>query len=176
MSAIVLLRSGEMLDIFRPALSQIRIDDIAHVLARKGRWNDHTSVRYSVAEHSVRVADLLPPDRQLDGLMHDAAEAYLGDCLSPLKHLSPTYLAAEAVMNDVIAETFGVRKMAKGDPVHAADLRLLVTEARDLMPSWEWARKYAEPLPERIVPWTEEVARQRFLDRFYDLMRSRHAA
>ena len=64
-------------------------DSIAHALATNNRFNGHTPNPYSVAQHSMLVASLLPPDSSpellLQALMHDAAEAYISDVISPIK-------------------------------------------------------------------------------------------
>ncbi len=100
--------SGRHLNPFDPtdAIDHITIDDIAHALSHKCRFTGHTREFYSVAQHSVHVAEsLLVQVNQvglggrpvgngfarwslipaLMGLLHDASEAYLPDVASPLK-------------------------------------------------------------------------------------------
>lgn len=86
--------SGTMYDYISPAESMIHIADIAHHLARVCRFTGGVNARgiYSVAEHSVHVSDMLMLDHDdygmaYAGLMHDAAEAYIGDINRPLKAL-----------------------------------------------------------------------------------------
>ncbi len=93
-------------------VEDIDIADIAHSLARQGRFNGHTTGFISVADHCVRVHDMLYEDGYgPEGLMHDAAEAYLGDIIRPLKYSGQVdgYFVAEEVAERAIAERFGLR-------------------------------------------------------------------
>ena len=80
---------------------EIDIMDIAHALSHVNRFTGHTTHPYSVAAHSIFVADIVDhlygfnPERMLAALMHDASEAYLADIASPIKHLLPDYQALE---------------------------------------------------------------------------------
>lgn len=77
----------------------IDINDIAHSLALQCRFVGHCLTFYSIAEHSILVADTVTKIRLsyvgtkeganktlLAALLHDAAEAYLGDIARPIKH------------------------------------------------------------------------------------------
>lgn len=77
--------SGKKLPVDTPDPAQIDIEDIANALSMLVRFNDHGTRFFSVAEHSVHVSHEIHPDLALIGLLHDAAEAYLGDVPSPLK-------------------------------------------------------------------------------------------
>ena len=82
-----------------PRVSEINIDDIAHSLSLKTRFNGHCDQFYSVADHSIRVAnkvhflDEFAKFTTLEernalcrrALLHDAAEAYLCDIPAPIK-------------------------------------------------------------------------------------------
>jgi hypothetical protein len=66
---------------------------------------------------------------------------------------------------EVICERFGL-PLGEPQEVKAADMRLLVTEQRDLMvnagPEWY----DVEPLSEVIIPWSAEKAKEEFLKKF----------
>jgi len=103
----------------------IAIADIAHALALINRFCGHTSVPISVAQHSVYVSRLCN-GHALQGLLHDAAEAYIGDTTKWLKatpEMSP-YRQAEARAQHVILARFGCAPEL-ADEVEAAD-RLMV--------------------------------------------------
>jgi len=65
--------------------------DLARGLSRACRFAGQTTAFYSVAQHSVLASYYVPPDDALHALLHDAAEAYLGDLTSPLKRLMVSY-------------------------------------------------------------------------------------
>lgn len=105
----------------------INIEDIAHALARQCRYNGHCVGFLSVARHSIWVAGRLKDQgydevMQLTGLLHDAAEAYLGDLVRPIKHteFGKVYLEVEAALEVVIAKRFDLINPLP-DEVRAAD-------------------------------------------------------
>lgn len=168
-------RSGRRLYIQNPIAAQIDIEDIAHGLAHQCRFNGQTSNFYSVAQHSVIVASILPPELKLVGLLHDASEAYLGDIVQPLKELLPEYSIIESKFNHVIGQRFNV-DLNHHDQVKKADLIALATEKRDLMPMEivEWlALEGINPLLRTIKPQNPMVAKQSFLDTFFKLTKQK---
>lgn len=83
---------GKEIDLFDPDPSLFTVDRIANALARINRFAGHWERPVSVARHSMRVAERLRSDgcdieTQLQGLFHDAAEAFTTDIPSPLKRL-----------------------------------------------------------------------------------------
>lgn len=73
-----------------PRRCDFNIIDIAHSLSNQCRFNGHTLKFYSVAEHSLILAEIMDTEgfnkeTQQWALMHDAAEAYIGDIVRPLK-------------------------------------------------------------------------------------------
>lgn len=152
-----------------------KITDIAHSLSMICRFNGHCRVHYSVAEHSMRVAWLLPVKLKLQGLLHDAAEAFLGDSIKPMKCVTEMmglpFKEQEQKIQAHIAWANGCDYPF--DPlVKHCDEILLATEARDLMAKHPapWI-DLPEPLTETIHPMKKDVA-DWFLT-FYSLYKGR---
>jgi|WetSurMetagenome_2_1015567.scaffolds.fasta_scaffold00157_71 hypothetical protein len=81
--------TGIVFDLMNPNPDLIILEDIAHGLAFNSRWNGATKRLYTIAEHSIRVANHFSHDskRQLTALFHDTEEAYWGDMIKPLKEI-----------------------------------------------------------------------------------------
>ena len=160
--------TGRRFDILDPRPEDVCLEDIAHALSMQCRFNGHCREFYSVGEHSVRVARILPPELQAHGLLHDAAEAYIGDMVRPLKQLLPAFADVERnIMLTVNFRFFGCSyptDAAKAE-IKRADNTMLATEARDLMadPPDDWGLT-AEPVERRITPWSARLAEAEFLD------------
>lgn len=158
-----------------PRPEQVEIRDIAHALSLACRFNGHCLAFYSVAEHSVRVSRVVterhPADDRLAlwGLLHDAAEAYVGDLPRPVKAEAPWFRETEDRILRVIMESFSL-PWPMPAPVREADDILLATEARDLMapPPADWGLG-VQPLAEPIIPLPPTEAEALFLDRFQEL-------
>lgn len=169
------LSSGGCFNFAHPASSDYTIEDIAHALSRICRFTGHVNAEhYSVAQHSVLVSYLLDNGDALAGLMHDAAEAFINDISTPLKQLLPDYRRIEAEVEHEVLSRFGIFSLPPA--VKLADRILLRTEQRDLMPDhggmtpiWRDHNPAIQPLPGKIQPWYPDVAKKRFLRRFYDL-------
>lgn len=81
--------SGRQVNLLYPKPEMIDLGDIAHALSRIQRFAGHTTVPYTVAQHSMLVARIVAithPHYQLHALLHDATEAYIGDASRPLKN------------------------------------------------------------------------------------------
>ena len=164
-------KSGRRVALLNPSPSQIVIGDIAHGLAHQCRFNGQTSKFYSVAQHSVLVASILPRELRLAGLLHDASEAYLGDVVQPLKDLLPEYQSIEANFCEVLGARFGVN-LQHNDAIRHADLVVLATERRDLMPmdTADWSSIAGiTPLSRTIRPKSPEAASAQFMEMFFML-------
>lgn len=119
---------------------------IAHALGMLCRFNGNTRRFYSVAEHSCLVADLMDQivgGDPFEGLMHDAAEAYLSDIPTPFKRLLPDWRALEGPLEEEL-RTFYNLPLQKSKECEYADKLALFLEAINLIP--EGGEDYLDPL------------------------------
>lgn len=141
---------------------QVDIKTIARHLACQSRWLGATQHRflknrisYSVAEHSVYVADYVArelgrPDLAFEALMHDAAEAYIGDMIRPLKY-SPafhdTFKALELKVEAVIAQKYCL-PFPMSPEVKIADNAVCMAEWEQIVPrspDEQWGADVVKP-------------------------------
>jgi hypothetical protein len=151
----------------------IAIDDIAGALSKCCRYTGHCNKFYSVAEHSFFVSLHVPREFALEGLLHDASEAYLSDIASPVKQLMPEYKAIEDKIMARIAKKFNLEAdFHKSPDVKEADWAMLMTEARFLLPSrgekWFFPEGQ-KPSIYRPVCWSPDAAAIMFMQRFWEL-------
>lgn len=159
-----------------PRPEDVCVEDIAHALSNLCRFAGHVRSFYSVAQHSVLVAEQVSADLRLSALMHDAAEAYVVDVPRPLKHahaMEP-YRSFEAANMRVICEALGL-PYEEAKEIKTADRRMLITEAEQLLQSGTtaWSASFGgiEPYPIVITPLKPEDAKALFLDTYNDLNR-----
>ena len=121
---------------FYPGRPEYDVEDIAHALAFNCRYNGHTKRFYSVAEHSILVSVLMEEFKlgsPLEGLLHDATEAYLTDVPAPFKSLLPDWKALDLQMENALRDQFGLPRGKTGGCREADELALFI-EAYVLMP------------------------------------------
>jgi hypothetical protein len=166
--SVLLTSGGRMADVAGLTHDDLDPEVIAHALANLCRFTGHCRTFYSVAQHSVLVASLLPRELKFAGLMHDATEAFVGDLATPIKVLLPFYIALEKVVWCAIAKRYHL-PMALPPAVKRADLIALATEKRDLMPahSERWlVLDGIEPDRQPVCPVDPELAKFLWLDLF----------
>ena len=168
----------------------VTIEDIAHSLSHICRFGGHCERAYSVAEHSLYVADILksrglPAAGQLAGLLHDGHEAYCGDVPTPIKvALGTSWRQFEDCIERTVHAALRVTDLMVrwADEVKAADAAALVTEIRWLFqaPADVESRIRAlglEDIPPHGAPPVSRLhARVEFLNRYHDLIAADVAA
>lgn len=100
--------TGIYMNVFEPTSEMICIEDIAHSLSMQPRFGGHLPIFYSVAEHSINCARLVPDNLKLEALLHDASEAYLMDLPRPIKNNMPQYKEIEENLMKLIFDKFGL--------------------------------------------------------------------
>ena len=166
--------SGRMFDFEQCVPEDIYVEDIAHALSNTCRFGGHLRDFYSVAQHSVHVAERAK--NQKLGLMHDGSEAYIHDVTRPLKKLlGYTYAHIENRIMQCVYKRYDVQfSMDDKQDLHIVDMRMLVTEAMQLHPKgihsmWDVDVKEYPPYPLKLVPWPPRIAKENFLMLFTSL-------
>lgn len=164
--------TGREIDLNDIEPSDIDFRDIAHALSHLCRFNGHCKYFYSVAQHSVGVADQLPHDMRPYGLLHDAHEAYMGDIIRPLKNLAQTntLIDLQHRLDAAIFKKAGLQPPSHEIKVEVrhADCVMLATEHRDLMVhrddqrAWDYGED-VEPTTKRIMALSPTAAKALFV-------------
>jgi uncharacterized protein len=160
-----LMANGRPFPLVDPKPHDVDFGVIGEALAKQCRFGGHTSQFYSIAQHSILVAELLPAELRLYGLFHDAHEAFAGGLTTPLKRALEYYgdTRALARITDAIDAAIFVAAGLQwpmppkiADAVQRADRVVLATELRDLMPETKLDfGKLPAPLSKvvRPMPW-----------------------
>lgn len=184
LKAYIATASGKQFFLLAPRLEDIDIHDIAHALSMQCRWTGHCKFHYSVAQHSYYCSFLGPDSEAFDRLMHDAAEAYIGDLNRPLKHYTEAgvaYRHQEEIVQHAIADRFGFSAL-EPKSVKIADNLMLYAEKKQIMGyTFDEAQdadgvvrlKDEAAAPIVIDRWTPDQAKQMFLNRFEELYTGR---
>jgi hypothetical protein len=194
-SGVIQTYTGLAYDYANPDPASISLDDIAHALANACRFAGHTKTFCSVAEHCVRVSEIIERWEEASGitshipafgLLHDAHEAYVWDCPAPFKPLlGTTYMqyadkADEAIIECLLPPNVS-RNVFKLGIIKTADDCATVAEARLMMPfppeCWSaWEDRYSKvpKPPEGIFPaaavgWDPTLAEEAFQARAHEL-------
>lgn len=163
---------------------EFHIEDIAHAISMQCRYTGHCTQFYSVAEHSMMVANImqiLDLGDPFEGLMHDATEAYLSDIAAPWKAMLPDYKVMEHTLEVKMRQHFGLSdNITPGCKL--ADWLALFVEANSIIPSKavDWIappgiKEQAAELYDRVLIWgySPLAGKRRFLAQFYGCMTKR---
>lgn len=149
------------------------LEDIAHALSNLCHWGGHCRAFFSVAQHSVLVSQLCPSTLAQWGLLHDAAEAYLGDMIRPIKVQMPEYRRLERRFMDRIAQRFNLLPWPEPPELKPYDNLALKLEADFLMEGAAlhdgWGKGLGIEVPSHIPPlafaYLPQRAKRHFLER-----------
>lgn len=175
--------SGRKIDVSNPDPSTIVIEDIAWALSRMPRFSGHSIpyIPYSVAQHCVQVSkELAPhgPKIQLYGLLHDAAEAYINDLPSPVKHIPEIHAVIKKLEDALMLAVYsslGIEPPTEDEEriVKIADKNQQAVEAYNFMYSrgsdWNLPEVSFKKLQEFEQPLTSLQAYDKFLFFFNEL-------
>jgi len=103
---VVRAYSGELVNVLHPMRGTIKMSDIAWSLGRTLRYNGHIKQDYTVAHHCLIMSYYVDEKFAMEALLHDAAEAYMGDILDPIKRLYPQIAKDEAKLTGEIMRIF----------------------------------------------------------------------
>ena len=132
------LPSGKAIDLSKPSEYTFTIEEIACLLSKVKRFN---GVGVDVATHSVWVSQVLyaytgNPHIAMLGLLHDAAEAYVGDIATPVKHVigAAWEHLENTITQEIIKQLHGLNQynIATTPLIKLMDMQLLRYELIDL--------------------------------------------
>jgi len=151
-------------------------------MSRTGHWmQTFTGVQYYPYDPRPEdfvledIAHAVSKENRLWALFHDAAEAYLGDLIRPVKRgsaLGIEFSALEDHTLSMIAERFDL-PWPIPDEIHEADNRMLATESRDVLGGQvrSWNLGGAEPYTKVLVEWTPQMAKTLFLHQYDQILK-----
>jgi hypothetical protein len=129
MTGLLLTYTGEVVNVGDLLPTMVRLPDLAQGLAFTVRFRGSLGCAYTVAQHAVMASyhrACASSSARKAALLHDAAEAYLGDVPSPVWGvLGASWSKLEARVSATIFERYGVDQRADCSAVAEADLDLL---------------------------------------------------
>lgn len=164
--------SGKRFYFLAPTPGSVDIETIAECLSKVCRFGGHCNGYYSVAEHSVLVANIAKlkygissKKELLKFFLHDATEAYVGDMVSPLKYAIPEFKAIEnLIWEKAIAPAFNLT-LDHPTEIKQADNEAFYFERNFLKGKYE---QPSEPAF-KINCWEPTKAKMEFLKLYYEL-------
>lgn len=187
--------SGKRMYYNNPQPDMVRFEDIACSLSKTCRFAGQIDEFYSVADHCcnlvehwnqvVYVSDLtgkgdIPfrgPEISLYFLLHDAAEAYMGDCPAPAKWTMPQYIEVEKrIFNNAIVPYFNLSTDSfVRSQVKFYDQNIIRNEAELLFKTApDWTEQYADLGATIKVSRDHKEARERFTAMYIQLTAQRN--
>lgn len=175
--------TGITFNLYEPKPEMVNFNDIVNGLSKLCRFSGQISEFYSVAQHSVLVSEMIAlthPELALDALFHDAAEAYCGDLITPIKKDCFSYKTIEFAVMKVIGEKFGLKNL-NSPLIKMADARMMATEKLYLCncpedEEWESIKDIKPYLIKIEDFWDHRKAKEMFVKRYNTLCDQRMVA
>ena len=131
---------GKKVDPLEVDADDITLEDIAHALSLMCRGNGQVVHFYSVGQHCINCAKEAKArgwnERlQLGCLLHDAAEAYMSDLITPIKVNMPQYYEIEDRFLKAVFEKFGLADLdaTEWELIMEVDRALLIYDLVELL-------------------------------------------
>lgn len=162
--------NGAEIDFLKPDPSKINITDIAKGLSNTCRYGGQINEFYSVAQHSVVVAEHASPQNRLAALLHDAPEFILGDPVTHLKPLLPDYRKIENWLHLAICDKFDL------DPIIPDEIKKIdKLICHDEMATFSTVNPYPSDAPRlgvSLEPWSPKEAYAQFMRAYVKIKRT----
>ena len=130
---------GITIDLLNLQSADLSAELLADALAKTNRFSGRTPEPWSVAQHSVLVEALSPPELRPWALLHDAHEAFIGDMTSPAvdfiscvarkPDLNESIALAKGRLDRAIGAAWGVAVRSVNHELRRADGIALQAEA-----------------------------------------------
>lgn len=181
---------GEFYDFDNPNPDIITIEDACYAWAYTVRWRGQCRHRgrrvfFGVGQHIVfGVEEMLnagySPREALEFFFHEPDEVVLPDMPGPVKKLIPDFKSVAKRQGGALLDRFGIT-ISNPDLCKRWDLRMMVTEKRDLMPGHSGDRFHTSdhrtimeaefpPFAREIIPYLHpDEAALRLIDLFHVL-------
>jgi hypothetical protein len=140
MSNTIKVAAGHYVDLANPDPITIDLTSIAAALGKICRFGGQCPRFYSVAEHCVHAARLAYECGESEEavkavLLHDAAEAYIGDMVKPLKIMLSQYSEVEQRIERAIQKRFGVDFATHHEAIKTYDRAIFKAEKVAMWPT-----------------------------------------
>lgn len=170
--------SGKYFDPEKPGMEDIDINDIAHALSMLARANGHFEDFFSVGAHSVNcalesMARGNSPKVSLACLLHDGAEAYIGDMTRPLKIRFPKFKEIEVALQNAIFQKYANVETFPPpywNEVMDIDNSMLFFEFKEFHPTLNIQKEVSEiHIDIKQMKKESTIVEMEFLNLFYEL-------
>lgn len=168
--------TGQQFFFHSPETHKYNLRDIGQALSQICRFGGASTFHYSVAQHSILMADKMYEIHKssalaLDCLFHDAAEAYVGDMKKPIKVQIPKFGEIEGRIDRAIRRRFGLLGLIQPENALTKeyDMRIISDERRQVMQACDhdWFLGDFDPLGVNIVSHNPLDMRETWLQRVH---------